>query len=226
MDDRSRAVLLDIDGTLVDTAYHHAIAWQRAFSEHGVEAPTWLLHRRVGMGGDRLVSAVAGDDVERRLGDAIRDAWESRFEELLPEIRPLPGARELPAQLEDAGFGVVLATSAIGRHVDAFLEILGAGRLRDATVSKDDVDASKPAPDLVVVALERAGTREAVLVGDTAWDAHAATDAGIPFLGVLTGGYGVSELRDAGAAEVFEGLDEICLAAERALDRADAPART
>jgi HAD superfamily hydrolase (TIGR01549 family) len=203
-----RAVVLDIDGTLVDTAYHHALAWRRAFAEHGVDLPTFILHRHVGMGGDRLVAAVAGDDVERRLGGAIRASWETRFDELLPEIKVLPGAVELLPRLRERGVRVVLATSAIGRHADAFLALLDARASGVDVVTADDVETSKPAPDLVHAAIERAGTSDAVMVGDTPWDGEAARRAEIPFLGVLSGGFAEPELRAGGALAVYDGVAE------------------
>ncbi len=212
-----RAVLLDIDGTLVDTAYHHAIAWSRAFRDHDLDIPVWRLHRHVGMGGDKLVGAVAGDRVERDLGDAVRASWEARFDVLLPEIRGFAGAGAVPDRLEAEGFTVVLATSAIARHADAFLRILGAERLRSMTVTKEDVSASKPEPDVVIAALARAATRHAALVGDTVWDGQAANRAGIPFIGVLTGGFAASELEEAGAVCVLEQVADVPAAVGTAL---------
>jgi phosphoglycolate phosphatase-like HAD superfamily hydrolase len=213
----TRAVLLDIDGTLVDTAYYHAIAWARAFRDHDLDVPVWRLHRHVGMGGDKLVAAVAGDQIERDLGDAVRASWEERFDVLLPEIRSFDGAAGVADRLEAQGFTVVLATSAIARHADAFLRILGIERLRPMTVTKEDVSASKPEPDVVISALDRAATRHAVLVGDTVWDGEAATRAGIPFIGVLTGGFAASELEGAGAVSVLEQVADVPAAVASAL---------
>jgi HAD superfamily hydrolase (TIGR01509 family) len=201
------AAILDVDGTLVDSNYHHALAWYRALREHGIVVPLWRLHRHVGMGGDKYVAAVAGDDAERRLGDALRHRWEELFDELLPEVEPLEGAYELMAHLNTRGHRVVLASSAIQSHFDAFVdEKLGARELAHAWTTKEDVEASKPDPDLVEAALAKAGTRTAVMVGDTPWDCEAAGRAGIPTLCVLTGGFAEAELRDAGAAAVFDSL--------------------
>ena len=215
--DSRRAVLLDIDGTLVDTAYHHAIAWARGFRDHDLDVPVWRLHRHVGMGGDKLVASVAGARVERDLGDSVRASWEERFDAILPEIRSFDGAGEVPDRLEGQGFTVVLATSAIARHADAFLRILGLERLRPMTVTKEDVSASKPEPDVVLAALDRAATRHAVLVGDTVWDGEAANRAGIPFIGVLTGGFAASELEGAGALCVLEQVADVPAAVASAL---------
>ncbi|SRR6266571_2975599 len=107
----SEAAIVDVDGTLVDTKYHHAFAWYRAFREHEVTIPLWRLHRHVGMGGDKYVAAVAGDEVDERLGDELRGRWEEIFGEMIPEIAPLPGACTLLAALKDSGLTVVLASS-------------------------------------------------------------------------------------------------------------------
>ena len=201
-----RAVILDVDGTLVDTNYHHALCWARAFREHGIVLPLWRLHRGVGMGGDKYVAALAGDKVEERLGDALRERWAELFDGLLDEIEPLAGARELLRRLKDEGRTVVLASSSIERHLDRFLDVLAARDVVDDWTTKDDVDASKPDPDLVEAALEQAGTRDAILVGDTPWDVKAARRAGIETICVLTGGFSEAELRDAGAADVVESV--------------------
>jgi HAD superfamily hydrolase (TIGR01509 family) len=201
------AAILDVDGTLVDSNYHHALAWYRAFREHGVLLPIWRLHRHVGMGGDKYVAAVAGDEVEERLGDDLRERWEALFDELLPEVEPTDGARELIERLRGRGHRIVLASSAIQSHFDAFVDDkLRARDLADDWTTKDDVEASKPDPDLVQAALAKAGTQDAVMLGDTPWDCEAARRAGIATVCVLTGGFSEAELRDAGAVAVFDSL--------------------
>ena len=200
------AAVLDVDGTLVDTNYHHALAWFRAFRAERIVLPMWRLHRHVGMGGDKFVSAVAGDEVEERLGDHLRDAWEKRFDELIDETEPLAGARELIEELKRRGHPMVLASSAIERHVDVFLDRLDARELAGGWTTKDDVEASKPDPDLVDAALAKAGTRDAVLIGDTPWDVEAARKAGIETICVVTGGFSRQELEEAGATAVYESL--------------------
>jgi len=204
-----RAVILDVDGTLVDTNYHHALCWARAFREHGIVIPLWRLHRGVGMGGDKYVEAMAGRAVEGRLGDPLRERWATLFDALLPEVEPLEGARELLRRLKDDGRTVVLASSSIERHLDRFLDVLGARELVDAWTTKDGVERSKPDPDLVEAALAQAGTRDAVMVGDTPWDVEAAQRAGIGTICVLTGGFSAAELREAGAADVVESVAEL-----------------
>ncbi len=203
------AAILDIDGTLVDTNYHHALAWFRAFRDLGIVLPLWRLHRHVGMGGDKFVAALAGEEVEERLGKRLRERWEARFTDFLEEVEPLEGARELIVDLKERGHTVVLASSSIEAHVDHFLDVLDARDLVDAWTTKDDVEASKPDPDLVHAALERAGTREAVMVGDTPWDVEAAERAGVATITVLTGGFSEQELCDAGAAAVFTSMTEL-----------------
>ena len=214
-----RASIVDVDGTLVDTNYHHALAWYRAFREHDVTVPLATLHRHVGMGGDKYVAAVAGDEVEERLGDALRDRWEELFDEVIDEIAPLPGAHELLRALKGVGLTVVIASSAIEKHLDPMLDLVGARALVDEVTNKDDVDQSKPHPELVEVALERAGTRDAFMVGDTTWDVEAAARAGIPTLGLLTGGFGEAELERAGAAAVYDTAGDLARDLARALDK-------
>ena len=199
------AAILDLDGTLVDSNYHHALAWFRALREQAIVIPLWCLHRHVGIGGDKYVAAVAGEEVESRLGDQLRKRWEQLFDELLPEVEPLDGAYTLMAQLKERGHKIVLASSAIQSHFDAFVDHkLGARELADGWATSEDVQASKPDPDLVEAALEKAGTRNAVMIGDTPWDCEAARKAGIPTICLLTGGFSEAELRDAGAESVFD----------------------
>ncbi len=203
------AAILDVDGTLVDTNYHHALAWYRAFRDRGIVVPLWRLHRHVGMGGDKFIAAVAGDEVEERFGDELRSRWQAFFNELLPEVQPLAGARSLIVDLKEQGRTVVLASSAIQEHLDVFLDKLQARDLVDGWTTKDDVEASKPDPDLVQAALVQAGTEDAVMVGDTPWDCEAAAQANVPTVAVLTGGYSEQELRDAGAVSVFDSIEAL-----------------
>ena len=199
-----RAALLDVDGTLVDTNYHHAIAWFRAMRQNGVVVPVWRIHRHIGMGGDQLVAAVAGDEVESESGDAIRDAERALYMAMIEEVEPLEGARELISDLRDRVDGVVLASSAKQDEVEHYVEMLGAADLADGWTTSADVDATKPQPDLVESAMEKADADEALLIGDTPWDVKAADRAGVKTAAVLTGGFSAAELRDAGAVAVFE----------------------
>jgi HAD superfamily hydrolase (TIGR01549 family) len=203
------AAIIDVDGTLVDSNYHHALAWQRAFRDQGLVLPVWRLHRHVGMGGDKFVAAVAGEDVEERLGDAVRQRWELLFDEVLDEVEPLAGARELLVELKRRGHEVVLASSAIQKHLDAFLDKLAAREVVDGWTSKSDVEHSKPDPDLVTAAMGHVAAEDALLVGDTPWDAAAAKRAGLRTVCLLTGGYSEPELREAGAIAVYDSPEHL-----------------
>ena len=209
--------ILDIDGTLVDTNYHHAIAWYRAFRRHGIVLPLWLIHRHIGMGGDQLVGALTDERTDREQGDDIRAAEKKLYFELIDEVETMPHSRELIEQLKKRGHTVVLASSAKDDEVEHYLGLLDAGDLADAWTTSADVKQTKPEPDLVTAALERAGDSDgvAVMVGDTTWDIHAARNAGVETLAVRTGGFGADELREAGAAEVFESVAELCAELDR-----------
>jgi HAD superfamily hydrolase (TIGR01509 family) len=205
----TRAVLLDVDGTLIDSNYQHALAWYRAFRRQRLTLPLWRIHRHVGMGGDQLVPALIGADRDRELGDKIRSDRGEIYGELIEEVAPLEGARGLIEDLKERGFTVVLASSAPERELDHYLELLDARNLADGWTTDDDVAATKPAPDLVHAALEKASADEAVMVGDTPWDIEAARKAGLETVTVITGGFSGQELRDAGAAGVFETVEEL-----------------
>jgi phosphoglycolate phosphatase-like HAD superfamily hydrolase len=202
--------VLDVDGTLVDTNYHHAIAWYRAFREHGLTLPVWRIHRHIGMGGDQLVAAVAGTRVEERQGDSIRAAETALYADLIGEVQPFADARRLMTRLQERGHKLALASSAKRDEVDYYLELLDARGLADAWTTSADVDATKPQPDLVVAAVDKVGGGDAVLVGDSTFDCEAAKRAGVPAVAILTGGFSAAELRDAGAVGVFESIGELC----------------
>jgi HAD superfamily hydrolase (TIGR01549 family) len=202
--------LLDVDGTLVDTNYHHAIAWYRAFREHGLTLPVWRIHRHIGMGGDQLVAAVAGKRVEDRQGDSIRAAETALYADLIGEVRPFDDARRLLELLDGRGHRLVLASSGKRDEVDHYLDLLGARDLVEAWTTSADVEQTKPDPDLVQVAMDKVGGGEAVLVGDSTWDCEAAARAEVRTVAVLTGGFSEQELRQAGAAAVYESLTELC----------------
>ncbi len=203
------AAILDVDGTLVDTNYQHAIAWYRAFRQHGVVLPIWRIHRHIGMGGDQLVSSLVSEAFDAEQGDDVRSAEKALYASLLGEVEPLEGARELITDLREAGHAVVLASSAKPDEVDHYLELLGARGVVDGWTTSGDVEATKPEPDLVAAAVEKAGGGEAVMVGDSTWDCESAKRAGLATIGVLMGGFSERELLDAGAACVFESLVEL-----------------
>ena len=203
------AAILDVDGTLVETNYHHAIAWYRAFTQNGVELPVWRIHRAIGMGGDQLVAALAGDEVEDEKGDDIRTAEKALYMAMIHEVRPLPDARRLIETLKERGHTVVLASSAKQEEIDHYLDLLDARDVADDWTSSADVEETKPNPDLVKTALEKAGGGDSVMIGDSVWDVEAAKRAGIPTIAVRTGGFGHDELVEAGAACVFESINDL-----------------
>ena len=196
-------VVLDVDGTLVDTVYEHTVKWAQAFATVDVYVPMWKLHRAIGMGGDRLVAEVAGDEVEEKYGDKVRAEHDERFGTVLDDIRPLPGAADLLEALRDRGFKVALASSGIEEQTKRLLGHFGGEERSHAWTTSDDVDASKPAPDLVQVAIDKVDGEHALVIGDAVWDITAAEKAGFPSIGLRCGGFGEAELLDAGAAQVF-----------------------
>ncbi len=202
-------IVFDVDGTLVDTNYHHALAWFRAFGRFDVVTPIWRIHRAIGMGGDRLVAAVAGDDVERRHGDDLRQAWTEEYAPLISEVRPFSGARDVVVEARRRGLTVVLASSAPGEHVNHYLDLLDARDIVQHWTTAEDAEQSKPAPDLVQIAMQQVQADDSVMIGDSTWDVEAAERAGIACVAVRTGGFSVSELEAAGAKAVYESLDEL-----------------
>jgi HAD superfamily hydrolase (TIGR01549 family) len=204
--------ILDVDGTLVDTNYQHALAWYRAFRDHGIVLPIWRIHRAIGMGGDQLVGALTDEATEDRLGDAIRASESDLFAGLIGEAEPMHGSRELLEELKRRGHTVVLASSAKQDEVDHYLDLLDAREIADAWTTSADVEATKPAPDLVHSAIEKAGgagSEQAILIGDSTWDVRAALNADVDTLAVRTGGFGDDELREAGAVDVYESVEDL-----------------
>lgn len=207
MADIPTTVVLDVDGTLVDTNYQHAIAWHRALREHGYAVQLWEIHRHIGMGGDQLVAALIGEEGERSAGEAIRAAEGEAYGELIGEVQAMSGATELLRELRGDGAKTVLASSAKAEEVEHYLDLLDARDLVEGWTTAADVERTKPHPDLVHVALEKVGNDgPGVMVGDSTWDVKAAETAGIPTLAVLTGGFAEAELREVGAAEVVKSI--------------------
>jgi HAD superfamily hydrolase (TIGR01549 family) len=213
------AALLDVDGTLVDSNYQHVLAWQRAFREHGVVPGNWRIHRHIGMGGDNLVPALAGDDVEKSAGDEIRAAWRRHVEPMLDDVGAVQGAHELLQALKDRGATVVLASSGPAEHVERWLDLLDARSLADAWTTADDADETKPAPDLLAIAMRKVDAGQAVAVGDSTWDCEAAGRLGIASYALRTGGFSREELGAAGATTVYDDLPALASDLGRVLSR-------
>ena len=215
------AAILDVDGTLVDSNYQHALAWYRALRSMGETFPIWRLHRLIGMGGDQLVLSLGGEELEERIGEEARKRQGEEVDALIDEVAPLPGARDLLLAIKERGHRLVLASSGQPRHVDIAVDLLDAREIADAITSSEDAEATKPAPDLLQVALQKLGApadADSVLVGDSVWDVEAAKNAGMPAIVVRSGGFGDDELRDAGAigihdtpADLAAALDDIDL---------------
>ena len=210
------AVLLDIDGTLVDSTYHHGLAWFRAF--HAVlgadRTPAlWRLHRTIGMGGDKLVAEVAGEEVEEQHGDALREAWEKKYAEVEEEVPTLPGAAAMIEHL--AATGYVVAARLLGQEAllrERRAPPSGSVSTSRSSTTSEDAEESKPESDLLHATLDKLHDTDgvdvdrAVMVGDTPYDVESASRAGLRCLAVRTGGFGVDELTEAGAALVLDDL--------------------
>ncbi|MFF9143347.1 HAD family hydrolase [Streptomyces sp. NPDC014861] len=204
---RARGVaLFDVDGTLVDTNHLHTLTWWMALRQHGHTVPMARIHRAVGMGADKLLDAVLGADHRAAQDGAITDAHGTLYATWFDSLTPFDGAAELLRATAARGWRVVLASSASEEEVAAARARLDADDVIDAATSGADVTATKPAPDLVRAALDKVGAapEDAVLVGDTVWDVEAAGRAGVPCVGLLTGGTTRRELEDAGAVAVHE----------------------
>jgi HAD superfamily hydrolase (TIGR01549 family) len=201
-------VLLDVDGTLIDSNYQHALAWYRALLQHGRTHALFELHRHIGMGGDQLVRDVAGEAFDAEHGEAARAAEKVHYHALIGDLAPLAGAKDLIAELKQRGCEVVLASSGSAEDTANSMRLLEAEDLKHTT--SDDVEATKPEPDLVLAALEKVdGERGALLIGDSTWDCEAAERAGIRSVAVLTGGFSEQELADAGAARIYRTLPDL-----------------
>jgi HAD superfamily hydrolase (TIGR01509 family) len=206
-----RAVLFDIDGTLVDTSYLHTVAWWQAFRDAGHEVPMREIHRAIGMGSDKLVPHLIGRD-----DDDLSTAHSHHYAPYLERLVAFDGAADLLRACHDRGLTVVLATSAQDWQLDRLRRSIGADDAIDHVTGASDVEASKPSPDIVNAALAASGVGpdDAVMVGDTKWDVEAAAKAGVRCVAMTTGGWSQQELRDAGAVEVYAGPRDL-------LDRLD-----
>jgi HAD superfamily hydrolase (TIGR01509 family) len=205
MSEAEKAVLFDVDGTLVDTNYLHAVTWWQAFAQAGHQVPMTDIHRAVGMGSDQLLDALLPAGRDKSADDDIRAAHGTLYAPYWPHIRPFEGAADLLRACRAAGPQVILASSADPAEFAALRAALDAEDAITAATSAADVEQSKPAPDLVQVALDKAGVRaeEAIFVGDTVWDVRACQRAGVRCVALLSGGISAAELHEAGAVTVF-----------------------
>lgn len=213
MTETPKAVLFDVDGTLVDSNYLHVEAWSHAFDELDVRVEAWRVHRAIGQDSDRLLAALLGDRADE-LGEQAKALHSRFYRDLAYRLRPLDGAPDLLRALARRGITVVLATSAPEDELALLTDALDANDSIDASTNADDVDMAKPDPSIVNVALEKAGAlpQHAVFVGDTVWDCIAASRAGVRTIGLLCGGSSSAELRSAGAIAVYD--DPAALLAE------------
>ncbi len=199
-----RGVLFDVDGTLVDTTYLHAVCWWQAMRQAGFDVAMARIHRAVGMGGEHLVHEVAGNRAVERL-DELKASHDALYAAYWPALRVLPGARELVRHCHDAGLVTVLASSAGSPEIGVLTELLDLDDAVDAVTSSADADSSKPDPDIVLVALEKARLKpeNAIFVGDAVWDVHASAKAGLRCVGLESGGTSAAELIEAGAVRTY-----------------------
>jgi HAD superfamily hydrolase (TIGR01509 family) len=211
MSDDVKAVLFDVDGTLVDTSYLHAVTWWEAFAQAGHEVPMARVHRAIGMGSDQILDALLPGDRDKDADADIIAAHSALYSVYWSRLRPLPGAADLLRACKRRGLAVVLASSADEPEFAMLREALDAEDAIDAATFSGDVESSKPAPDLVEVALDKVGVppEQAVFTGDTVWDVEACQKAGVPCIGLLSGGVSRDELTSAGAAEVYPGPGDL-----------------
>ena len=209
----ARALIFDLDGTLVDTVYAHVFAWQRALAEEGMPIDGWRVHRRIGMSGGLFARAVAREVGRELSPDEVEDLQARHgaiFEELLPERRPLPGARELLATLRERAIVHGIATSGRRPEIDRSLDVLGVGD-ETVVIDRGHVRRAKPEPDLFLACQEALGVEPEAcyVVGDAVWDLLAARRARMLSVGLLSGGYGADELLAAGAFRVYDDAAEL-----------------
>jgi HAD superfamily hydrolase (TIGR01549 family) len=203
------AFLFDLDGTLVDSVYQHVLAWKVALDAEGIELSVWRIHRKIGMSGGLFINHLLREtdvEISEPRIDRLRRNHAAAYQRQADRIRPLPGARELLAWLTDSGIPWAIATSGRLETATVNLAALGVDPARVPVVTRDQVKYAKPDPDLFLAAAERLGTpiETAMVVGDSIWDMLAATRCKALGIGLLCGGYGLAELREAGAFRVYE----------------------
>jgi HAD superfamily hydrolase (TIGR01509 family) len=212
MNESARGVLFDVDGTLVDTNYLHTVAWWEALRQGGYTVPMARIHRAIGMGSDKLLDHLLDPARDREQDDTLRAAHLTLYTTYWERLRPLPGAADLLRACAVRGLRVVLASSASKKELGVLRRTLDADEIIHTATSKDDVEASKPDPDIIAVALREAGLSadRALMVGDSVWDVIAAERAGITCVGVTCGGTSAAELREAGAVETYDDPAALC----------------
>jgi HAD superfamily hydrolase (TIGR01509 family) len=213
------AALFDVDGTLVDANYLHVVTWWEAFTQAGHVVPMAEIHRAIGMGSDHLLDKLLPPDRDKEADADIRAGHRALYATYRSRLRPLPGAADLLRACKARGLTVVLASSASGPEFEALRAALDAEDAIDEATFSGDVEASKPAPDLVQVALDKIGVPagQAVFTGDAVWDVRACRKAGVPCIGLLSGGTSRDELNSAGAAEVYPGPRDLLAALDDSL---------
>ncbi|MEV4656196.1 HAD family hydrolase [Micromonospora sp. NPDC049301] len=204
--DRPTGVLFDVDGTLVDTTYLHTVSWWEALRQSDRPVPMATVHRSIGMGADKLLDHLLGPERDHDDDGKLRDAHDTLYAEYWERLTPLPGAADLLRACAERGLRVVLATSASEHEVGALRRALDADDVVDTVTSSADAEQSKPAPDILVAALEQSGlaAERSIFVGDSVWDVAAAGKLDIPCVGLTCGGTSRGELAGAGAVAVYD----------------------
>ncbi|HET6877839.1 MAG TPA: HAD family hydrolase [Jatrophihabitans sp.] len=210
-DQPRRGVLFDVDGTLVDTTFLHAVCWAEALRQHGHHVTTADVHHAIGMGSDRLLDHLLGEDRDTDADGALNAAHKTLYKQHWGRLVPTPGAAELLRACAERGLVVVLASSASDEELAALRSALGADDAITVATSADEAETSKPAADILEAALDRAGldAGNALFVGDAVWDGAAAGNAQLRFIGVTCGGTPEVELRAAGAIEAWRDPAEL-----------------
>ena len=201
-------VLFDVDGTLVDSNYQHTVAWWQAFRRFGHDVPMAEIHRAIGMGGDKLVVHLLGEDRDPEQDTELDSTHGAIFSAQWAALRAFQGAGDLVRRCVDDGLTVVLASSASEQELGVLRAVIDADEAISAATSSSDAENSKPSPDILQAALEAGGLQaeQSVFVGDSVWDVIAASELKIPTIGLASGGTSEAELRDAGAVEVYKDI--------------------
>ncbi|MEV8506090.1 HAD family hydrolase [Actinoplanes sp. NPDC051475] len=212
-----RGVLFDVDGTLVDTTYLHAVAWWEALRQHDEDVPMAEIHRAIGMGSDKILDHLLGADRDKSDDEQMAAAHDVLYGAWWERLRPLPGAADLLRACAERGLAVVLASSAKGTELGKLRRVIGADDVITAATSSADAEESKPAPDILEAALDQSDVdaKHCVFVGDAVWDVKAAGKLGIPCIGLTCGGTSADELMAAGAVETYENPAALLAALDR-----------